>query len=116
MALVLAGLLLASAAGFSAGAADAMYNPYIRIGGVPLTPGSFFTFLAWGLFCFFPAVMSLAWDLHWKRLEAGLSVERCLPWYLTEERDRRKFTETGTVRNRERNYGRAAANEGGNDW
>ena len=78
-----------------------------------MTPGSFFTFLAWGLFCFFPSAMGLAWELHWRRLERGLSAARQLPWYLTEERDGRKYGASERVLGPRRDYGWETADEGG---
>jgi len=85
---IVCGVLGASLAVFIFGAVNgvtaAMYNPYIRIGGWPLTPLGILTYLAWAVICFFPSVLGAAEDARFAALTRRARQERHLPWYLQE--------------------------------
>ena len=79
--LVLMGIFLT---GLVRGGASASYDPVIMIGGLPLTPGSFVIYLAWGLFCFFPLLMALREDAVFRHLVRNEGENKREIWYLTE--------------------------------
>ena len=69
-----------------AGAADnAAAGGVIKIGGIPLTPWSVITYLAWTFICFFPFLLGLWEDESFKRLEKEMRMDRDIPWYLKED-------------------------------
>ena len=84
VSIILLFLLGISGSGFFMGVAFAQYNPAIKIGGLPFTLQSTITYLAWALFCFFPFIMGIGQDIVFWRLKAKSSLERKLPWYMTE--------------------------------
>ena len=81
---ILLGLFGVFMAGAFMGAAQAQYNPVIKIAGLPLSMSSTVTYLAWALVCFFPFLMGKWEDWVFRRLKAKADQGRKLPWYLTE--------------------------------
>ena len=82
---ILAGLLGVCLLGFHYGFSFAQYDPVIKIGGIPLTPWSVITYLAWTFICFFPFLLGLWEDESFKRLEKEMRMDRDIPWYLKED-------------------------------
>ena len=82
---ILAGLLGVCLLGFHYGFSFAQYDPVIKIGGIPLTPWSVITYVAWTLICFFPFLLGLWEDEIFKRLEKKMRLDRDIPWYLKED-------------------------------
>ena len=82
---ILAGLLGVCLLGFHYGFSFAQYDPVIKIGGIPLTPWSVITYVAWTLICFFPFLLGLWEDEIFKRLEKKMCLDRDIPWYLKED-------------------------------
>lgn len=81
----LGGLMGVSFLGFYIGFSFAQYDPVIKIGGIPLTPWSVITYLAWALFCSFPVLLGVWEDVRFKRLEKRMCLDRNIPWYMKEE-------------------------------
>lgn len=70
--------------GASQGVTTAVYNPYISIGGWPLTPAGVLCFAAWAVICFFPSVLGAVEDARFASLARKARLERHLPWYLQD--------------------------------
>lgn len=80
---ILSGLAVISFTGFYTGETFAQYNPKIIIGGIPFTLRSITVYLAWAVICFFPFLLGLWEDAVFRSLKAKASMERNLPWYIT---------------------------------
>lgn len=85
---ILLGLTAVCFSGFYTGTAAAQYNPRIIIGGIPVTPQSVAVYLAWAGICFFPFLFGMREDAVFRKLKAKANMERNLPWYMTDEKQR----------------------------
>lgn len=67
---IMGGLLAVFLFGSARGYTYANYNPKIVIEGIPLTVGSFFSYLAYGIFCLLPVLVDGLDALRWKKLRS----------------------------------------------
>ena len=80
---ILAGaLVVIFVAGWTMGFAASQYNPYVKLGGFPLSAMSVLTFACWGLFCFFPVIMGVREDIVFARLQKKSTRGAKQLWYL----------------------------------
>lgn len=90
VSLVLLGLISTCFLGFSHGVASAVYNPFIRIGGLEWTPVVVVTYAAWAVFCFFPVFLHAHEAWKFGQLAQMATMERNLPWYLVDQESGRQ--------------------------
>ncbi|MBR1741202.1 MAG: energy-coupling factor transporter transmembrane protein EcfT [Lachnospiraceae bacterium] len=71
-------LYTGSIAGLNSGVGKSMYDPWIHLGGLPLNPKSFFAYLFWFFFCFYPVLISGTGAWIYRRQEKRM--EKYLPF------------------------------------
>ncbi|KIR02466.1 Transmembrane component CbrV of energizing module of predicted cobalamin ECF transporter [Lachnospiraceae bacterium TWA4] len=86
---IFAVLLGIAGVGMKQGVFKSLYNPVIKIGGLPPTPIGIITYIAWGIFCLFPVFLGIWQDLRFYRLEKKANMERNLPWYFANDNEGR---------------------------
>jgi energy-coupling factor transport system permease protein len=75
-------LFLIFCQGVKAGYTNAIYDPMIKIGGMTLSVGVIFTWLAFATLCFIPCILQGYEAILWKKLHAKIEEERNIPSYL----------------------------------
>lgn len=98
MLIILGVLSLIFFKGIRAGYVSAIYDPMIKIGGMTLSLGVVFTWLAFAIICFIPCILQGYEAILWKKLYRKIEEERNIPSYL--------YTLMGEESEEEKNHGR----------
>ncbi len=98
MLTILVMLFLIFFRGVKAGYTNAIYDPMIKIGGMTLSVGVMFTWLAFATICFIPCILKGYEVILWKKLYRKIERKRNIPSYL--------YTLMGEERIGEKEHGR----------